>query len=187
MSHRGSKYGYITNLTSGVKKKPVAHLLALFRIHIEEAALGVVTALIQAVTGKFLVAFEAVKLDNARKKLPEEVLPGNFLRAQRQDELVELEALICHVWRLDLAVGVYEDLTFLTELPSSLTRCEERGTVSTALEHVLTVLKEDLKLFHENLALQLIFLIFQLVERFDLHFAGQSFHEARVHAVHVNG
>lgn len=83
-----------------------------------------VTALIEAVTGKFLVAFETVKLDNACEKLPEEVLPGDFLRAQRQDELVELETLVSHVWRLDLTVGVHENLALLTELPPSLTRCE---------------------------------------------------------------
>ena len=57
-----------------------------------------VTALIQAVTSEFLIAPDAVKLDNTGKELPEEVLPRDFLRSERQDEFVEFKAFICNVW-----------------------------------------------------------------------------------------
>ena len=57
-----------------------------------------VTALIQAVTSEFLIAPDAVKLDNTGEEFPEEVLPRDFLRSERQDEFVEFKAFICNVW-----------------------------------------------------------------------------------------
>lgn len=109
------------------------HLLALICFHIEEAAFRMVTALIQAVTGKFLIAFDAVKLDNTGKELPEEVLPRDFLCPERQDEFVEFEAFIGNVWRLKLAMSIHKDLALLTELPPALARSEERGAMCAPL------------------------------------------------------
>ena len=92
-----------------------------------------VTALIQAVTGKFLIAFDAMKLDNTGKELPEEVLPRDFLCPERQDEFVEFEAFIGNVWRLKLAMSIHKDLALLTELPPALARSEERGAMCAPL------------------------------------------------------
>ena len=64
------------------------HLLAFVRVHVEEAILGVVVALIEVVAREFLVALSALELDHAGKKFPEEVFPGDFLRAQAQHKFV---------------------------------------------------------------------------------------------------
>lgn len=60
-------------------------------------------------------------------------------------------------------MSVHKDLTFAAQLPSTLTRCKQGRAVSTSLQHVLTILEQNLKLLHEDLALQLIFLVFQRV------------------------
>ena len=56
-----------------------------------------VTALIQAVTSEFLIAPDAVKLDNAGEELPKEVLPGDFLGSEGKDEFVEIEVFVSNV------------------------------------------------------------------------------------------
>ena len=122
-----------------------------------------VTALIQAVTSEFLIAPGAVKLDNTGEELPKEVLPRDFLRTERQDKFVEFKGFISNVWRLELAMSVHKDLALLTELPSALARGEERGAVGASLQHILAILEKNLELLHEDLALQLILLVFQRV------------------------
>ena len=47
------------------------HLLALLCIHVEKAALRVVTTLVQTVACELSVTLDAVKLDHAGEELPE--------------------------------------------------------------------------------------------------------------------
>ena len=56
-------------------------------------------------------------------------------------------------------MSVHKYLALLTELPPALTRSEEGRAMGAPLQHVLAVLEKNLELFHENLALQLIFLV----------------------------
>ena len=100
-----------------------------------------VTALIQAVTGEFLIAPNAVKLDNTGKELPEEVLPGYLFGSKGEHEFVEIEVFVGDVWRLDFSVAINENLTFVTELPAALTSGEELAAVGAPLQHVLVVLE----------------------------------------------
>lgn len=54
------------------------------------------------------------------------------------------------------------------------------------MEHALLVLKHDLQLLHEELALQFVLLILQVVEIIDLDVLGQLFHEVAIQAVHID-
>ena len=83
-------------------------------------------------------------------------------------------------------MSINENLTFLTDLPSALRLSEQGRAMSTPLEHVLVVLEQDFEFFHENFALQLVFLVFEAIKDVNLNFAGKSLYESRVHAVHVN-
>ena len=144
------------------------------------------TALVELVACEALIALDAVELNHTGKELPEEVPPRNFLGPQTQDKFVELEAFISDVRSLQLAVSIYENLTFFTDLPSALRLSKQGRAMGTPLEHVLVVLEQDFEFFHENFALQLVFLVFEAIKDVNLHFAGKSLDESRVHAVHVD-
>lgn len=58
--------------------------------------------------------------------------------------------------------------------------------MSAPLQHVLRVLEEDLELFHENFALQLVFLVDEVLKELDLDFGRKALDQARIHAVHVD-
>ena len=90
------------------------HLLALVSVHVEEASLWVIAALVQSVASEFLVALDAEELYHAGKQLPEEVLPGNLLGSEGEHEFVEVKVFVGNVRRLYLTVAVNENLTFFT-------------------------------------------------------------------------
>ena len=60
-------------------------------------------------------------------------------------------------------MGIDENLALVAKLPSTLRRSEQLRTVSTALKHVLIVLKQNFELLHENLALKFVFLVFKVL------------------------
>jgi len=162
------------------------NLLASVGTHVEKRFFRVVAALVKRVAREFGQTGVALELDDARKEFPKEVSPGDFLRAQTQDKLVEFERLIRDVRCRQLAVRVYENLTLVTKLPAPLICSEEGPAVGTSLQHVLLVLKQNFELLHENLALQLVFFVHQVLQHFDFHFSSEALHETRVHAVHVD-
>ena len=55
---------------------------------VTEERLWMIIALIELVSCEFSVASDTVELDDAGKKLPEEVSPWDFTRAHTQDEFV---------------------------------------------------------------------------------------------------
>lgn len=81
------------------------------------------------------------------------------------------------MWRLDFSVGVDKDLAFVAKLPPALARREQTRAVSAPLEHILAILEQYLEFLHEDLALQLVFLVLQAVQGFNLHFASETFHK----------
>ena len=117
------------------------YLLALICVHVKEAFLGVIAALVQSVASEFLVAFNAEELYYTGKELPEEVLPGYLFGSKGEHKFVEIEVFVGDVWCLDFSVAINENLTFVTELPASLTSGEELAAVGAPLQHVLVVLE----------------------------------------------
>ena len=57
-------------------------------MHIKEALLWVVAALVQPIACEFLVTLCAVELYHAREQLPEQVLPWDLLGTETQHEFV---------------------------------------------------------------------------------------------------
>ena len=100
-----------------------------------------IAALVQSVASEFLVAFNAEKLYYTGKELPEEVLPGYLFGSKGEHEFVEIEVFVSNVRRLYFTVAINENLTFVTELPASLTSGEELAAVGAPLQHVLVVLE----------------------------------------------
>lgn len=54
------------------------------------------------------------------------------------------------------------------------------------MKHVVLLLEEVLQLLHEELALQLIFLVVELVELPERQLASQAFLKGAVHTVHID-
>ena len=92
-----------------------------------------VAALVQSIAREFLVALNAEELNYTGKKLPEEVLPGDFLGSEREDEFIEVEIFVGDMGRLYFTMGINENLTLLTKLPATLTSSKELATVSAPL------------------------------------------------------
>lgn len=146
-----------------------------------------VATLVEFVAREFRVAGQALEFDDASEELPEEVTPGDLLRSEAKHKFVEFKGLVSNVRSEYLTMSIDQNLATLTELPASLTLCEEVRAVGTSLKHVLRVLEQDLQLFHENFALQFIFFVNKVLQEFDLDLGRQAFDEARIHAVHING
>jgi len=67
----------MTEKTMRVRKKKF-NLLAFVGLHRIYGTVGVVMTLVQTISSELLVTSGAMELDDAGKKLPEKVSPGNF-------------------------------------------------------------------------------------------------------------
>ena len=122
-----------------------------------------VAALIHSVSSEPLFALCTFVLCKAREELPKQGLPRDLLLSQSEYKLIQLEALVNYVRSLEFTMGANKNLRFFTKLPLTLPFSEKFRAVSTPMQHILTFLKQNFELLHENLALQLVFPVVQRV------------------------
>ena len=87
----------------------------------------------------------------------------------------------------ELAMCVYENLSLLTYLPLPLGVCEKLAAVSTSVEQVVAICKQQLELFHVYLTLKFVFFVFDVIQGLDVDFVCQTLYQGAIHAVHVDG
>ena len=83
-------------------------------------------------------------------------------------------------------VEVNEYLGLRAHHPLSLCLSKQRIAICASMEHALLVLKHELELLHEQLALQLVLLVLHVVQVLDLYVLGELLHEVAIQAVHVD-